>query len=411
MTSVPFGEFVSRAHARGTLVVQPRMGFGEPDLMRQGLAATKAADATTVGTLTLDSYTRVRDLESARKAVADGIALNGYPIGTHPPATSLRVLDGIRDMDFPVQVRHGSARPEHIFEALISLGLDATEGGPVSYCLPYGRVPLREAVESWRTSCAMLARLRDTGAVPHLESFGGCMLGQLCPPSMLVAISVLEGVFFARHGLNSVSLSYAQQTSHAQDREAVAALRRLATELLPGVEWHIVLYAYMGVYPRSHRGALNLLSAASRLAVESGAARLIVKTAAEAHRIPTIADNVEALETAAAVARTPRAPLDDVADSEVYDEARALVHTVLGLHEDPGEALLIAFGRGLLDIPFCLHPDNAGHTRSFVDDAGRLQWSRTGSLPIRPPASPSRRRLTSQDLLAALSHVQRAYDS
>src|SRR5205085_2325 len=142
-------------------------------------------------------------------------------------------------------------------------------------------------------------------------------------------------------------------TSHAQDREAVAALRDLATELLPGIEWHIVLYTYMGVYPRSHRGALNLLSAASRLAVESGAARLVVKTAAEAHRIPTIADNVEALETAAAAARTPRAPLDDVSGSEVYDEARALVHTVLGLHEDPGEALLIAFGRGLLDIPFC----------------------------------------------------------
>ncbi|MEU7650207.1 methylaspartate mutase [Streptomyces huasconensis] len=407
--TLPFGEFVSRAHAHGTLVVQPRMGFSDPELMREGLAATKAAAATTVGTLTLDSYTRVRDLDSAREAVAAGVALNGYPITTHPHATSLRVLDGIRGADFPVQVRHGSARPEHIIDALVALGLDATEGGPVSYCLPYGRVRLRDAVASWRTSCALLARAEDMGGVPHLESFGGCMLGQLCPPSMLVAISVLEGVFFARHGLRSVSLSYAQQTSPIQDRQAVAALHHLAAELLPGVDWHIVLYAYMGVYPRTHDGALGLLSAAARLAAESGAARLIVKTAAEAHRIPTIADNVEALETAARAAATAHRTAPETTDTEVYAEARALVHTVLGLHEDPGEALLIAFARGLLDIPFCLHPDNAGRTRAYVDDAAWLRWSDTGSLPFG--AAPStRRRLTSTDLLAALSHVQRAYD-
>ncbi|MGA4844603.1 methylaspartate mutase [Streptomyces sp. G45] len=411
--TLPFGEFVSRAHTRGTLVVQPRMGFSDPELMREGLAATKAAAATTVGTLTLDSYTRVRDLDSAREAVAAGVALNGYPIATHPRATSLRVLDGVRGDDFPVQVRHGSARPEHIIDSLVALGLDATEGGPVSYCLPYGRVRLRDAVASWRTSCALLARAEDLGGTPHLESFGGCMLGQLCPPSMLVAISVLEGVFFARHGLKSVSLSYAQQTSPAQDRQAVAALRHLAAELLPGVDWHIVLYAYMGVYPRTHDGALGLLSAAARLAAESGAARLIVKTAAEAHRIPTIADNVEALETAATAATAAtgaRRRVTDPTGTEVYAEARALVHTVLGLHEDPGEALLIAFARGLLDIPFCLHPDNAGRTRSYVDDAGWLRWSDTGSLPFGAAASPTLRRLTSTDLLAALSHVQRAYD-
>ncbi|MGP3953677.1 methylaspartate mutase [Streptomyces sp. 7N604] len=407
---------MSRAHRCGALVVQPRMGFSDPNLMREGLAATKAADATTLGTLTLDSYTRVRDLDAARRAVTDGVPLNGYPISTHPRATSRAVLDGIRDDTFPVQVRHGSARPEHIFRSLISLGLDASEGGPVSYCLPYSRTRLRDAVRSWRTSCAMLARLQDTGAVPHLESFGGCMLGQLCPPSLLVAISVLEGVFFAQQGLRSVSLSYAQQINPAQDREAIAALRRLASELLPGVEWHVVLYAYMGVYPRSHGGALSLLSAAARLAVTSGAARLIVKTAAEAHRIPTVADNVEALETAAAASReaaSPAPPIENgAADSEVYAEARALTHAVLNLHDDLGHALQTAFERGLLDVPFCLHPDNAGRTRSFIDDTGRLQWSDTGSLPFSSPASSrQRRRLSSADLLEALSHVQRAYDS
>ncbi|MFJ8630145.1 methylaspartate mutase [Streptomyces sp. NPDC093568] len=413
MTQVPFGAFVAGARARGTLVVQPRMGFSDPHRMREGLARTRGADAVTVGTLTLDSYTRVRDLAAARQALADGVPLNGYPICTHPPDTSRAVLAGIHDASFPVQVRHGSPQPEHIVSALLSLGLDATEGGPVSYCLPYSRTPLRDAVASWRTACEMLAGHTGDGRVPHLESFGGCMLGQLCPPAVLVAVSVLEGVFFARHGLHSVSLSYAQQTSWQQDLEAVAALRLLAGELLGQIDWHVVLYAYMGVYPLSRDGALALLEAAARLSVASGASRLIVKTAAEAHRIPTVADNVEALETAARAATAAPAPAPGPpdADSEVYEEARTLVHTVLELHDDVGTALLTAFRRGLLDIPYCLHPDNAGRARSFIDRDGRLRWADTGALPLAEAAVSTARKVTSADLLTALSRVQRAYDS
>src|SRR5581483_6686062 len=147
---------------------------------------------------------------------------------------------------------------ERIFGALIAAWLDATEGGPVSYCLPYSRMPLDASVQNWARACELLAGLRETGAEPHLETFGGCMLGQLCPPSLLIAMSVLECLFFRQHGLRSVSLSYAQQTSAEQDIEAVLALRRLAGEWLPGIDWHIVIYAYMGVYPRTPDGASRL---------------------------------------------------------------------------------------------------------------------------------------------------------
>jgi methylaspartate mutase epsilon subunit len=94
----------------------------------------------------------------------------------------------------------------------------------------------------------------------------------------------------------------------------------------------------------------------------------------------------------------------------VYAEARTLVHTVLGLHDDVGTALLAAFRRGLLDIPYCLHPDNAGRARSFIDRDGRLRWADTGALPLPHAAVSTARKVTSADLLSALSHVQRAYD-
>ncbi|MFF9767193.1 methylaspartate mutase [Streptomyces sp. NPDC014636] len=411
-----FGRFVAEAQARGALVVQPRMGFSDPALMRAGLLATKGAADAVVGTVTIDSYTRVGDEPSAVRALHDRVPLNGFPITSYSPHTAAWVLDGVRDATFPVQVRHGSARPQGIVAALARLGLDATEGGPVSYCLPYGRTPLLDSVRNWQESCEALAALRATGAEPHLETFGGCMLGQLCPPGLLVAISALEALFFHRAGLRSISLSYAQQTSPAQDREAVHAMRRLAGELLPDTDWHIVLYTYMGLYPSTRRGALDLLERSAELAVETGAARLIVKTTAESNRIPTVAENVEALRVASrAAARhvaapAPLADVADVADNPVYAEARALVDAVLEQDADLGRALLKAFARGLLDVPYCLHPDNAGRTRSAIDRDGRLVWSEIGAMPLGH-VSRRGRRLTAAGLYDALSFVQRRHDT
>ncbi len=409
-----FGGFVARAHRVGDLVIQPRMGMSSPRTMRAGLLATKRAIATTVGTITLDSYTRMGDHDRARAAVASGVELNGYPIVAHDVSTTRDVLDGVVGLDFPVQIRHGSPCPEDIFGALIGAGLHATEGGPVSYCLPYSRAPLDASIRSWVRSCELLAGLAETGVEPHLETFGGCMMGQLCPPGLLIAMSVLECLFFRQHGLRSVSLSYAQQTSPEQDAEAVLALRRLAAEWLPDVDSHVVIYAYMGVYPRTNGGATRLLSDAARLAVKTGAARLIVKTIAEAYRIPSIADNVGALEAAAAAAAAERcAPTAHGADDTgIYAEASALIEAVVNLRPDIGRALADAFRSGYLDVPYCLHPDNARRTRSYVDGTGRLQWSGIGSMPIRQVVRPTGSgELTSDELLASLSYVERKYDN
>ncbi|MEV8395844.1 MULTISPECIES: methylaspartate mutase [unclassified Streptomyces] len=412
-----FAGFINRAGDRGELVVQPRMGFGAWALMREGLQRTAEADATTVGTVTLDSYTRVGDFAGARAVLAEGAPLNGYPLLAHGADATRALLDEVAGPAFPVQVRHGSPRPQEIFAELLAAGLHATEGGPVSYCLPYSRTPLRESVRDWAEGCELLAASDAPGAQPHLESFGGCMLGQMCPPSLLVALSVLEGLFFAQHGLRSMSLSYAQQTSQDQDVEALAALDRLATEELgPGVRRHIVLYAYMGLYPVTPEGADRLLASAAELAVRGGAARLIVKTAAEAHRIPTIGENVAALELAArSAAGAGHGAGDGIlppgTGDGIYAEARSIVHAVRELHPDLGTALVRAFDKGLLDVPFCLHPDNPRRTRSRIDEHGRLRWADTAGLPFTAaPGGGAQTRLTAAGLMDSLTYVSRTYD-
>lgn len=372
------------ARATGVPVVQPRMGFSDPEAMRQGLTAVKAVGFPACGTLTLDSYTRVGDHDAARAACSDGVPLNGYPIVAHGAQNTRAVLAGLVGDDFPVQVRHGSAAPFDLFEVMLDAGVRASEGGPVSYCLPYGRVPLATAVAEWQRACELLA---SAGGV-HMETFGGCMLGQLCPPSLLVALSLLEAMFFQQHGLRSLSLSYAQQTSLEQDVEAVLALRSLAARFLPGVDWHVVIYTYMGVYPHDPAKAGHLLRGSAELAVLTGTERLIVKTPAEHSRIPTVDENVSSLRTAANHARQVRANLTATAGqspaSALRSEALALIESVLSLDDSLGTALLRAFRTGLLDVPYCIHPDNRNRSRSFLDPAGRLQWRSTGNMAVRP---------------------------
>jgi methylaspartate mutase epsilon subunit len=405
-----FGDVVAARHRRGELVVQPRMGFADPGRMREGLLATRDAGAPTVGTITLDSFTRVGDHHAVRQALAAGADLNGYPLVDRDRAATAAMLGGVLSPGFPVQVRHGSADPRRIVSALLECGLHATEGGPVSYCLPYSRTPLAIAVDNWRQACEVLAAARGPGCEPHLETFGGCMMGQLCPPAMLVALSLLEGRFFWQHGLRCISFSYAQQTHAGQDEEAIVALRELIGQYVPDARSHIVIYTYMGMYPRTPGGARRLLAESARLAVRAGASRLIVKTIAEAHRLPTIAENVAALKAAATAARAAERS-EPTAGTGIYQQAKALVDNVLSLDDDLGRALVTAFARGYLDVPFCLHPDNPGRARGYLDCDGRLLWEQIGALPISGHVDlPSARRLTSASLLTMLRYVQRKFD-
>jgi len=84
---------------------------------------------------------------------------------------------------------------------------------------------------------------------------------------------------------------------------------------------------------------------------------------------------------------------------------------VLDLDPDVGRALVRAFSLGYLDVPYCLHPDNQGRSRSYLDEHGRLCWSEVGSMPIRGISAPrGAARMTSADLLMSLSYVQRTFD-
>jgi methylaspartate mutase epsilon subunit len=410
-----FSTFIRRSRDAGLLVVQPRMGFGTVIDMRLGLSAVAKLEFPVIGTLTLDSYTRVGDYRTPQVCLDKGEKLNGYPIVTHSVTATRNMLEGLFGPNFPVQVRHGTALPQNVFRRLVEIGLDASEGGPVSYCLPYSKIPLSKAIQAWAESCHILG---DGSECAHIESFGGCLLGQLCPPSILIAIALLECLFFHQHGVHSVSISYAQGTSLMQDRGAIAALRELAGQYLSDLDWHVVLYTYMGVFPSSFEGATSLIQDSAQLGKETACERMIVKTPQEARQIPSVDDNIYSLRLASTTANNIHSirilsSQEAAYRDEIFLEAKTLIDEVLSLNADIGKCLLLAFNKGLLDIPYCLHMDNAGRTSAYIDPDGALRWARSGSVPLPPNLRYLRRRqndVSSSELLNLLNYVANKYD-
>lgn len=389
------------------------MGFGSPAKMRQGLIATRECSVCSIGTLTLDSYSRGCDYLSPLVDLSQGIELNGYPILSYPADTTRQILEGIQCDSFPVQMRHGTPLPMDVFKKLGEVGINATEGGPISYCMPYGRVALKDCTKAWFNASRYM---QGEFEQPHLETFGGCLMGQLCPPSLLVATSILEALFFASAGIRSVSLSYCQGTSLQQDYAALTVLRNQALRYLNRLDWHVVVYTYMGMYPKSASGAEMLLRDSAGLAQTAGCERLIVKTRSERYRIPSIEDNLQALITAdqaaAAITNHPGYTVRTAElQSEIEEEVQSIIESVLNLSSDLQAAIVGSFERGILDIPFCLHPDNAQQARGLVDENGQLKWAKTGNLPFKHDPSQKQKPLTPELLLWQLEYVANKYDN
>ncbi|MFF6914360.1 hypothetical protein [Streptomyces sp. NPDC012466] len=69
-----------------------------------------------------------------------------------------------------------------------------------------------------------------------------------------------------------------------------------------------MLCTYTGVFPATRADAELLTDRSAELAARAGVERLMVKTPAEAHRIPTVSENVRSLRRASDAAVPGRAP-------------------------------------------------------------------------------------------------------
>ncbi|SEM10143.1 methylaspartate mutase [Streptacidiphilus jiangxiensis] len=395
-------EVLDRTRERGRVAIQPRCGVGGHAEMLRLLRTLEAEAAPDILTVTIDSHTRLRRFQQALRALNQNPAdLNGYPLVTHGWRRGRELNEAVAA---PLEIRHGSPDAELLFGVSVAAGITSFEGGGISYNLPYSKdVPLAESLAAWTTVDRVCGELAELGIVIDRELFG-TLTAVLVPPSISLAISVLEAVLAARAGVRCISVAYPQGGHLAQDVAALRAIPLLATRYLPaGVTTHAVLHEFMGVFPRRRGDAEDLILYGALVARLGGATKIITKTHQEAAGIPDTQANVEGLRLADR-ANSPLLDFLSVDEARVQEELEwilaevdEIVGPVLDRGEDLAAAVVEAFADGTLDIPFSA----SRHARSEViparDKQGAIRYLSAGRLPLSPRSTERHRELLGDD--------------
>lgn len=381
-------DLLSGAARNGQTLVQPRSGVGGHDAMRSLLLGLEQSAQPDVATVTVDSYTRLLQFGSARRALeADAGKLNGYPLITHGWRRGRDLNELVRA---PLQVRHGSPDARILFRTALASGITSFEGGGISYNVPYAKdVPIDQSLRAWQEVDRLAGEVTAAGLIVDRELFG-TLTAVLMPPSICLAVTLLEAVLAAAEGVRCISIAYPQGGHPWQDLAALRAIPRLAARYLsafPDVRVHTVLHQFMGIFPTNRSRAIDLITYGALLAGAGGAEKVVTKSPAEARGIPTLAENADGIRaTRAALDR----PLDHLVIDEdaVADEMYAIEREVAELIEpilqrrDLFVAISDAFADGRIDVPFSA----SRFARSLVtpcrDQEGAIRFADIGRLPF-----------------------------
>lgn len=379
-------DVLDRARAHGRVAIQPRCGVGNHAEMRALLLRLEAEAEPDVLTLTIDSHTRLKHFAEAARALHENSAdLNGYPLVAHGWQRGRELNETVAA---PLEVRHGSPDARLLFEVALASGITSFEGGGISYNLPYSKaVPIADSLHAWQHVDRRCGELAEHGIVVDRELFG-TLTAVLVPPSISLAISVIEAVLAANEGVRCISIAYPQGGHLEQDVAALRAIPVLAARYLPvGVQVHSVLHEFMGVFPRVRANAEDLILYGALVARLGGASKIVTKTHQEAYGIPDPQANVEGLR----LADRANSPLLDFlsADEErvseeqvwILDEVADIVEPLLG-RPQLMKAVVAAFADGRLDIPFSA----SRYARSDIiprrDATGAIRYLSAGALPL-----------------------------
>ncbi|MCA1635268.1 MAG: hypothetical protein LC802_16650 [Acidobacteria bacterium] len=336
------------------ILIQPRSGV---PLLREQIRLFKAFKSVGVPVLSfqVDSLTRNNNYAGAEEAIresrATGVAsLNGFPVVNHGVPGVRRV---ITQVGTPLQTRHSTRDPRLLAEISYAGGVTSFEGGAICYNLPYYKdYPVDESIRAWQYVDRLTGLYHELFGIKLDREFFGTLTATLIPPSIAIAVDILEAILAVRQGVKCVSLGYAEQ----------------------------------GNRPESQQNAERLIHQSAASAALSGATRVIIKTAAEAIKIPTMEDNVHAIGLVMrGTSEAAGLRLDEALVAEecavIEREVQAILDSViLAGRGSVTEGIVKAFRLGHLDIPFSPSRHNRGEVVTARDTEGAVRFLRTGQL-------------------------------
>ncbi|MDQ1659905.1 MAG: methylaspartate mutase epsilon subunit [Cryptosporangiaceae bacterium] len=393
-------ELLAVAAVTGEPLVQPRCGVGGHAEMLALLTGLQDQADPGILTVTIDSHTRLLQFASVDRALAaDPASLNGYPLVTHGPDRGRELDEAVRA---PIQVRHGSPDPRPLFAASAAAGFTSFEGGGISYNVPYAKdVPITDSLRHWQEVDRQAGELTAAGVTVDRELFG-TLTAVLMPPSVCLAVTLIEAALAVAEGVRCVSIAYPQGGHPWQDLAALRAIETLAARYLGphAGTVHPVLHQFMGVFPADRQRARELISYGGVIAALGRVRKVVTKSPAEASGIPTLAENADGIRlTRHGIALAPQFGIDEAAvaaeQEAIEREVRDLVDPILE-RPDVIRAVGEAFEAGTLDVPFGASRFVRSAVMPCRDASGAIRFADPGGLPF---SAASRRR--NDELVAA----------
>lgn len=378
--------------AHGPLV-QPRCGVALVSQQIELFQAFKHAGAHVLS-YQVDSLTRNNNYTEAELAIKESVAtkisaLNGFPVINHGVAGLRRIIS---EVGVPLQTRHSTRDPRLLAEISYAGGATAFEGGAICYNIPYYKdYPLDDSIRAWQYVDRLTGIYYERFGITLDREFFGTLTATLIPPSIAIATNIIESVLAIRQGVKRLSLGYAEQGNRVQDIAAIRTMKEMSEEIVrrlgyKDVEISTVFHQYMAAFPPTVERAEELIYQSAVTMGLSRATRMLVKTPVEAIKIPTLGDNVHAINLATrGLADHARYSVNESHIAEecqlIRRETQAILDSVLLCgHGSFAAGVVIAFRKGYLDIPFSPSLYNRNEVLTARDTSGAVRFLSCGQL-------------------------------
>lgn len=396
LKSVNLAEAENKVNERkSAMLIQPRTGVALPDEQLKLFKAMVDHGAGVVS-FQIDSMTRNNNYLAAEEGIKESkfsrhSTINGYPAVNHGVKPLRRISTEVRR---PMQFRHSTRDPRLLAEICFAGGITAFEGGAICYNMPYFRdYTLEESIAKWQYVDRLCGLYYEKYKIVLHREFFGVLTGTLIPPCIAVSTGILEALLAAKQGVKSLALGFAETGCRAQDIATIHCIKKITREYLDefghkDVQVSAIFNQYMAAFPLMLDKAKSLIVGSGETAALAGATRILTKTAVEAFKIPSMADNIEGLTlNHKGIKNAEHLVADDNAlESEkniLSTEIHSLVTNALELgNGDVAQGVVKSFARGEIDIPFSPSVYNKGKVISARDITGAIRLLSAGNLPL-----------------------------
>lgn len=391
-----FAEKMEAADKAGVTMAQPRAGVPLMDEHITLLKYLQDEGGADFLPSTIDAYTRQNRYEEGEKGIQESkragrSLMNGFPAVNWGVANCRKVVESV---DLPLQARHGTPDTRLLAEIIHAGGFTSNEGGGISYNVPYAKaVSIEKSLAYWQYADRLVGFYEENGVHINREPFGP-LTGTLMPPSMAIAVGIIEALLAAEQGVKSITVGYGMCGNMMQDVAAVIALRELTKEYMKTYGYNdayitTVFHQWMGGFPPDESRAYGLISLGSTIAALSGATKVIVKTPHEAFGIPTKEANaggIKATQMVLHLLKGQRYPNSEGLKQEIElikAETKCIMDETFRLgNGDLFQGTVKAFEAGVIDIPFAPSKYNAGKVMPARDDNGAIRYLMLGNVPF-----------------------------